>query len=413
MTTAQALAPLRDRRFRLLFTGRAVSMLGSSMAPVALAFAVLDLSDSAAVLGIVLAARSIPMAAFMLVGGVVADRFSRSVVLQVSHLLSAATQGAVALLLLTGHAEVWSLVLLEAANGTVTAFTFPAMNSIVPAVVQRSFLQQANALLSFARHGLYVLGPTVATVLVVTVGSGWAVAFDALTWLVAAWCMGRLRLPAFERSESTSMLHDLRVGWGEFTSRSWVWIIVAAFGAMNAIHVGVWFTLGPVIAKDTFGPGPWGWVLSAEALGLLLMTLVLLRVTLRYPLRAGMLGMLTMTAPFLVLGVDPSVLPLMALSFAGGAGLEVFGIGWSTALQEHIPEEVLSRVFSYDALGSFLAIPVGQLLAGPLASWFGAQEVAIGGAILYALLVSATLLSPSVRNLERVPQDQQPAGAGG
>ena len=101
------------------------------------------------------------------------------------------------------------------------------------------------------------------------------------------------------------------------------------------------------------------------------------------------------------------------MSFAGGAGLEVFGIGWSTALQEHIPEEVLSRVFSYDALGSFLAIPLGQLLAGPLASYFGAQQVAIGGAILYALLVSATLLSPSVRNLERVPQHQQPAGAGG
>ena len=183
--------------------------------------------------------------------------------------------------------------------------------------------------------------------------------------------------------------------------------------AMNAIHVGVWFTLGPVIAKDTFGPGPWGGCPSAEALGLLLMTLVLLRVTLRYPLRAGMLGMLTMTAPFLVLGVDPSVLPLMALSFAGGAGLEVFGIGWSDRLAGAHPRGgVVAGCSPTTLLGSFLAIPVGQLLAGPLASWFGAQEVAIGGAILYALLVSATLLSPSVRNLERVPQDQQPAGAG-
>ena len=400
MSNAQALAPLRDRRFRLLFTGRATSMLGSAMAPIALAFAVLEISDSAAVLGIVLASRSIPMAAFMLLGGVVADRFSRSLVLQVSHLLSALSQGTVAFLLITGTAEIWSLVLLEAINGTVTAFTFPAQNSVVPAVVDRRLLQQANALLAFARNGLYIIGPTVATVLVVTVGAGWALAADALTWLVAGWCMGRLRLPALERAASTSVLHDLRVGWGEFRGRTWVWVVVAAFGVMNVIYVGVWHTLGPVIAKESFGIGPWGWVLSAQALGLLAMTLVLTRVPLRHPLRAGMVGMLVLTAPMLMLGLDPQVLPMVALSFASGAGMEVFGIGWSTALQEHVPEEVLSRVFSYDALGSFLAIPVGQLLAGPLAAWLGTREVVLGGAVLYALVTAAALLSRSVRDLE-------------
>jgi len=408
VTTGQALAPLRDRRFRLLFAGRIISTLGSSMAPIAIAFAVLDLSDSAAVLGIVLTARSVPMVVFMLVGGVVADRFSRSAVLQTSHLLSALTQGVVAYLLIAGHAEVWSLVVLEALNGTVVAFTFPALSSVVPAVVDRAVLQQANALLAFSRNGMVVIGPTVATVLVVTVGSGWAIAVDALTWLVAAWCMGRLQVPRLERTETTSMVHDLRVGWGEFVSRTWVWVVVAAFSVMNAIHVGLWSTLGPVIAKDTFGPGPWGWVLSAEAIGLLLMTVVLMRVRLRYPLRAGMLGMLALAFPFFMLGFDPSVLPLVLLSFAGGAGMEVFGIGWSTALQEHIPEAVLSRVFSYDALGSFVAIPVGQVLVGPLAELFGAREVAMGGAVVYALVVASTLASRSVRDLERV---QQPTAA--
>jgi MFS family permease len=394
-----ALAPLRDRRFRLLFTGRAVSMLGSSMAPVALAFAVLDISDSAAVLGIVLAARSIPMVAFMLLGGVVADRFSRSLVLQVSHLLSALTQGAVAVLLLTGSAEIWSLVVLEALNGTVTAFTFPALNSVVPAVVDRSLLQQANALLALSRNGLYVVGPTVATALVVTVGSGWALAVDALTWLVAAGCMGLLRVPAVGRQQPTSVLHDLRVGWGEFTSRTWVWLVVVSVGVMNVIIAGVWVTLGPVIAKDSFGIGPWGWVLSAQSFGLLVMTVLLTRVSLRRPLLAGMVGLLLTALPMLVLGIDPEVVPLVLLSFAAGAGMEVFGIGWSTALQEQVPEEVLSRVFSYDALGSFVAIPVGQLLAGPLAQWLGTREVAVGGAVLYAVVAAATLLSRSVREL--------------
>jgi MFS family permease len=395
-----ALAPLHDRRFRLLFAGRSVSMLGSSMAPVALAFAVLGISDSAAVLGTVLAARSIPMAAFLLLGGVVADRFSRSLVLQVSHLLSALTQGAVAVLLLTGSAEVWSLVALEALNGTVAAFTFPALNSVVPAVVDRSQLQRANALLAFSRNGLYVLGPTTATALVVTVGAGWALAADALTWLVAAGCMGLLRVPAADRTGSTSVLHDLRIGWGEFTARTWVWLTVVAAGLMNVIIAGVWVTLGPVIAKDSIGIGPWGWVLSAQSLGLLAMTAVLTRQSLRRPLRAGMLGLLLTALPMLVLGIDPEVVPLVLLAFAAGAGMEVFGIGWTTAVQEHVPEEVLSRVFSYDALGSFVAIPVGQLLAGPLAQWLGAREVAVGGAALFALVAAGTLLSPSVRELE-------------
>src|SRR4028118_247661 len=124
---AAGLAPLRDRRFRLLFAGRSVSMLGSAMAPVALAFAVLEISDSAAVLGIVLAARSIPMAGFMLLGGVVADRFSRSLVLRLSHVGAALTQGAVAVVLIAGVAELWMLVVLEFLNGTVVAFTFPAL----------------------------------------------------------------------------------------------------------------------------------------------------------------------------------------------------------------------------------------------------------------------------------------------
>ncbi len=406
MRAGAALAPLRDGRFRLLFAGRSISTLGSAMAPIALAFAVLDISDSAAVLGLVLAARSIPMVVFILVGGVVADRFSRSAVLQVSHLLSAGTQGLVAYLLISGHAEIWALLVLEAANGTVAAFTFPALSSVVPAVVSRDVLQQANALLSFSRHGLYVIGPSVATVLVVTVGSGWALAFDALTWLVAGWCMSRLRVPRLERADATSMVHDLRVGWGEFRSRTWVWVVVAGFAVMNTIHAGVWFTLGPVIAKDTFGPGPWGWVLSAEALGLLAMTVVLLRVTLRYPLRAGMLGMLVFSLPLLMLGIDPSVLPLMVLGSAAGAGMEVFGIGWNTALQEHVPEDVLSRVFSYDMLGSFVAIPAGQLLVGPLAVWLGPREVAAGGAVVYALVVLATLCSRSVRDLEHVREPQ-------
>lgn len=392
-------APLREPAFRTFFLGRAVSMLGNSMAPVALTFAVLDLTDSVGALGLVLAANSIPMVLFMLVGGVVADRFSRSQVLVLSHATAALTQGAVAALLLTGQATLASLVVLEALNGTVRAFTFPAMQGVIPLLVPRGELQRSNALLSFARNGAFIAGPSLAGLLVVTAGSGWAIAVDATTYLLAAAAMSRLRLPATERVETTSALTDLRDGWTEFRSRTWVWVIVLVFGLTNAIHVGVWMTLGPAIALDSIGEASWGVVLSAEAVGFFLMTLVLMRVRLEFPLRAGMLGCVLCAPPMLLLGLAPQALPLVGLSLAAGAGVEVFGIGWQTALQENVPVGMLSRVASYDAIGSFIAIPIGQLSAGPLARFFGGQEVAVTGAILYAAITLGALAVPSVWSL--------------
>ncbi len=153
MRIPEALAPLRERRFAWYYAARVTSMAGSTMAPIALAFAVLDLTDSASALGIVLAARTIPMVLFLLLGGVLSDRFDRSTVMRASNLLSALTQGTVAYLVITGHAELWMLIVLEAANGTVAAFTMPAMEGIIPQLVPRTHLQQANALLSFSRAG--------------------------------------------------------------------------------------------------------------------------------------------------------------------------------------------------------------------------------------------------------------------
>lgn len=405
MNLSDALTPLRERRFAWYYTGRVISTTGSMMVPVALAFAVLDIDDSPSALGKVLAAQSIPLVVFLLVGGVIADRFSRSVVMQLSHILSTITQGAVAALVITGTAELWMVILLEVANGTVLAFSFPAMQGIVPQVVPRTHLQQANALLSFSRAGLAIIGPTVAALLVVTIGPGWALAVDAMTWLVAAACMARVGIPARSREEAESpgMLRELREGWTAFTAHTWLWLIVLAFGLGNAIHAGAWFTLGPALAKDTIGEAGWGYVLSAEAAGILLTTVLMLRVRLRFPLRTGMLGVVCFAAPCLMLGLDPQVLPLVVMAFVAGAGMEIFGIGWNTALHEHIDERVLSRVSSYDALGSFVAIPLGQLAFGPMAEAFGTRRVLVVAAVAYAGIALTTLLSRSVRNLERVP----------
>jgi MFS family permease len=405
MRLPDSLSPLGDRRFAWFFGGRLISTMGSVMAPVALTFAVLDLTDSPSALGEVLAARSIPLVLFLLVGGVVADRFSRSLVMQISHLSSAATQGLVAVLLLTGTADLWMVIVLEALNGVASAFTFPAMQGVVPLVVHRTYIQQANALLGFTRNGLAVLGPTVAALLVVTVGSGWAIAVDAATWAVASFCMSRLKLEGAMKTKGpmTSMVRDLKDGWSAFTTHTWVWVVVVSFGVLNAIHAGALYTLGPVIAKETIGVAGWGYVLSAEAAGLLVMTLLMLKLRLHRPLRAGMLGVCLVGGPMIVLGLDPLLVALVPLAFLGGCGIEVFGIGWQTAMHEHIPNEVMSRVASYDALGSFVAIPIGQLVYGPLAQVFEASDVMLVSGILYVAISLGTLASSSVRNLERAP----------
>jgi MFS family permease len=399
-----ALMPLRDRRFAWYYSGRLVSTVGSVMAPIALAFAVLDLTGSASALGIVIAARTVPQILFLLVGGVVADRFSRSFVMQVSHVLSAVTQGLVALLLLTGTAELWMVIVLEALNGVVSAFTFPAIQGIVPQVVPVSHLQQANALLAFSRNGLAVLGPTLGGLLVVTVGSGWAIAVDALSWGLAAAFMARVRVPSASAAPGgeSSMWREIVEGWSAFRSLTWVWVIVAAAALCNAIQTGALFTLGPVVAERTIGRAQWGWVLSAESAGLLVMTVVLMWWRLRHPLRTGMLGVTVIAAPILALGIDPAVLPLVVLSFLAGCGMELFGIGWQTALQEHVPQHLLSRVSSYDALGSFVAMPAGAVVFGPLAGRFGAEPVLVVSGIVYVVVSLATLLSRSVRHLEHV-----------
>ena len=403
MTWHDSLAPLRDRRFRFFFASRAVNLWGTTMAPVALAFAVLAVEDSASALGQVLAARSIPMVLFLLLGGVIADRLGRRLVIQVSNAVSVLSQAAAAALVISGHAEIWQLVVIEAVNGTAAATAFPAMQGMIPQLVPRAQLQQANALLSMARGGLFAIGPTTAALLVVTVGPGWALAVDAATWLVALLLLMPVHVPHQAPAAGSSVVGDLREGWTLFRTTTWLWVVVLAFGALNAISSGALHTLGPPLARDTIGIAGWGYALSAEAIGLLLAAVVMLRVSIRYPLRAGMLGCLVFAAPLLVLGLDPQLVPLAVGLFLAGAGLEVFGIGWSVAMQEHLPGEMLSRASSYDALGSMVAVPIGQLTFGPLGEWFGTGPVLVASGVAYAVICLLTLASSSVRDLERIP----------
>jgi MFS family permease len=402
MTWRDSFAPLRNRNFAWYFASRASDTLGTMMSGVALAFAVLAITDSATALGQVLAAHTIPLVVFLLYGGVLADRFPRTLVLQSSNLVAAASQGTLAFLLITDQAELWMFIVLAAVNGTADAAGFPAMAGMVPQLVPRAQLQPANALLSLTRGGLTVIGPSASALLVVTVGPGWGLAVSAMTWLLSTLLLTQVNIaPKPAKDERTSTLQDLREGWSFFWATTWLWVIVMAFAFLNAIHVGAWFTLGPARAKDTIGEQGWGFVLSAESAGLLGMTLVLLQVRLRRPLLLGMLGFSLIGVPMMALGIQPDLWLLITLAFVAGAGVEVFSIGWNLAMQENIDDDMLARAYSYDALGSFVAMPVGQLLFGPLGDAFGFEAVLVVSGVAAIVISLLTLLSRSVRTLDR------------
>jgi MFS family permease len=406
---SRSLAALRHRNFRWYWIAGTVNMAGTTMAGVALAFAVLSITDSASALGVVLAAETAPMVALLLFGGVIADRLPLTVVLRAGMLVMAASQGAAAALVIVGRAEIWMLVVLAAVNGIADAITFPAVASILPRLVPRDLLQQANALQSFSRGALRVVGPTISAVLVVGVGAGWALMFDAATWFAAAMILLKVQLPPRPPVEGrSSTWSELSAGWDYVRRTTWLWVVVLAFTFLNVIHTGAWFTLGPARAKDTFGPAGWGVVLSAESVGLVVTTVILLRRPLRRPLSSGMLGISLLSVPIVVLGLYPHVGVLLLCTFAAGAGIEVFSMGWNLAMQEHVPEEMLSRAFSYDALGSVAAVPIGQVAFGPLGAAFGYREVLVISGVTYALICMITLSSRSVRDLRRVPAGSAP-----
>jgi MFS family permease len=396
-------APLREREFRLLFLGRTVSVAGSAIAPIALAFAVLELTDSSAsALGLVLAARTVPQIVFLLLGGVWADRLPRHLVMVGSNLVSAGSQGAVAILLLTDVAELWHLIALQLVAGASSAFFFPASAGIVPQLVPRALLQPANALLRLSLNSTQIAGAAAGGLLVATAGSGWAMAFDAVTYLVAAGVLGLMRLPRTYRLAATNVLTDLRDGWREFTARTWLWAIVIGFGFLNATHQGSSNVLGPAIARDELGgAAAWGLILAGQSAGLVLGGLLLLRLRPRRPLLVGCGSIALMVPGLLLLALHAPVLVIAAAYLLAGIGIELFSVFWDLSLQEHVPQERLSRVYSYDALGSFVLIPLGLMAAGPIADVIGREATLVAAAAVVLIVTAAMVSIRDVRRLGR------------
>lgn len=398
--SSSRLSPLAAPAFRYFFIGQVVNRVGSSMAGVALAFAVLDIDDSASALGWVLAASSIPMVVFMMLGGAIADRLPRTLVLRGCNLVQGIAQALTAGLVIAGHAEIWHLVVLQAVAGLVFAVSYPAFLGMVPILLPAEERQAAFLLIGQATSAVGILGPAVAGVLVATVGPGLALGVDAATYLVAAALLLLVRLPAGDRTQAkASVIGDFVAGWAY--ARQLGWVIPASCAALvfNALVSGAINVLGPVIADDTIGSEGWGFARSAQAVGVFVAAFFLAKVTVTWPMKTIMMAFVVWCVPMLVLGTHVNVWVLSASFVVAGAALSLLDLAWNLLVQEKVPEAMLSRIMAIDGFFSFVATPIGLLAVGPLAVAVGAGRVQLGCFALAALVGAFALTRRTITDV--------------
>lgn len=375
------------------------------MAPTAVAFGILALKGATpSSLSMVLVAQAIPLVIFLPIGGVLADRFRRAVVVSSTDIILSVVVFGIAALFQFGHARILYLVILNALAGILNALWWPAFPGLTPSVVSQDQLQSANAYLQAVSNLGIIVGSAMGGILVASFGSGPAMAFDAFTFLVAGLLVWKLRSYSEVKTESASMIHELRSGLREFLSRRWVVVIVGAFSVIVMMQRGAEGVLGPVLMKDHFdGPKSWALVATFESVGFLVGSLIGSKYRPKYPMLFCMIITLTASVYLLLMAVPAPLLVIGLGAFVWGATVDLWGVYWMTALQTHIPRESLSRVVSYDAMGSLMFGPIGLALAGPAIVVVGLRNAFIIGAAVIAVCVGAALLEPQVRRLTSAP----------
>ncbi|MFE5919529.1 MFS transporter [Streptomyces sp. NPDC056468] len=395
---ARRVAPLRNARFRRFVTASLISATGSAMAPLALAYSVIEQGGGAGDLGVVLATNTVPTVVFLLVGGVLADRVSRSRLLFLGNLLAAAAQGALAVTVAIGQATTTSIAVCGFVSGTAMAFTVPATQGAVPQIVPAEQLQQANALLRLPSNAVKVLGPAIGGVVVAVSGPAWALAWDALTFAVAAVLLLGLRLDA--PVTATSALGDLREGWTGFRSRTWLWTYTVAGAVLVAAWLAGFQLLGPVVAAERYaGARDWGLVAAAFSAGLLVGTVVCLRWRPYRLMVVAVVAGAPLAGPLLVMAWGLPLPWLLLATLLAGVALDVAIVAWTTAFQQHVPQGELGRMSAFNSVGERLAIPLGYLLTALAVGSWGNRTVLL---VCAGLVVAATVLNLCVRDLYRV-----------
>jgi MFS family permease len=390
---------LRERNFRYLFAARTISFFGTNLAPIAVAFAVLGLGGSATEVGLAFAAWTLAQISTLLVGGVVADRLPRRLVMIGSDAASLCVRAAMGGLLVTGHARVWELIALQAVGGAAVAFYSPASTGLVPETVPKELLQQANSFMSIARYAAFPIGAAVGGTLVATVGPGYALLLDGATYAVSALLLVMLVLPRRTTTATTNFIHELREGWQAFTEHTWVWLLTVWISLYFLVTYAPFFVLGPYVAKQELGgASAWAVVVTGEAIGSLAGGLAGLRLHPRRPmLTIGALFTVT-AAQCVMLALKAPVLAIGAAAVLAGFAFSYGTVVWDTSLQSLIPRDKLSRVSAYNWMGAMIFLPAGYAIAGPVADMIGISTSLWIGAAWILVSTIAVLSVPSVRN---------------
>jgi MFS family permease len=398
---------LRD--FRLLLADRLLAPASFGFSLVGVAFAVLDTTHSTADLSYVLAAQIAPALVFTLIGGVFADRLPPQRVIIVGNLMIALGEGTFGLLILGGHARLWQMIALECVTGTGMALFYPASQALLPRIVPGGLLTQASALSRLAMNGGQMIGAAVAGLVVAAVGPGWALSACGMGMIGTVPVLLRLRATAAERTQTHGIVRDLREGWSEFRSRTWLWVIVAQYSLVLMAWYGGFQVLGPAVARSHLGgPAAWGAITATESVGLIVGGLVSLRFTPRRPMLFVVLMGMLIAIPTLSLAMLWPLSLVCVCSFGVGIAVEVMMVVWTVTMAINIPPDRLARVSSYDVLGSTMAMPAGALAAGPLAAAIGVPVTQYACVALIVVASALALIPREVRTMPSVPAQEDP-----
>jgi len=409
------------RDFRLLLADRLIAPASFGFSMVGVSFAVLRATNSPTYLSYVLAAQIAPSLVFALLGGVAADRFPPQRVIVAANLLMAVGEGTFGVLVLTGRPPLWAMVGLEALTGTGMAVFYPASQALLPRIVPRGMLQEASAISRLGMNTGQMAGAAAAGLLVAAAGPGWALTLCGVGMVSTVPLLLSIRgaqglRPATaddadgKAKPGPSMLTELREGWSEFRSHTWLWVVVAQFCVVMMAWYGAFSVLGPVVAREHLGgPAAWGAITAADSFGLIIGGLLSLRFTPRRPILFVVLtGAAVAIAPLSLAMVLP--LPAVCLaSFGLGMFIEMMMVQWTVALARNIPTDKLARVSSYDVLGSVMAMPLGALIAGPLGSAIGISSAQYAAAAAIVVVSALALIPRDIRTMQSTDAALPPA----
>ncbi len=400
---AAKLTLLKNPNVAKMFFAYLVSYTGTAMAPIAMAFGVLELTGSTRDAAFVIAAPTLAAIGVLLIGGVVADRTSRQRVIFSAEVLAMLAQLCLAGLFLSGTATIPLLAFFMLINGVAIAFHAPAATGFIIQLVDKEDLQTANALLGTARNGAMAGGAALGGVLVALFGAGITLLIDALSFGISALLVLSLTARTQIPPAAATVLQDLKLGWREFISHTWLWVIVLQFSLIVAAVESVFGLIGPAVAKELLGGAvAWGFIASGFGVGTLVGGLAGMHIRPKHPMRVASLLALFFAVIELSLAVPLAVPWIVSAAFIAGFTGQIFGVLWYTTLQTKIPEQMLSRVSAYDHLGSIGLAPLGIVAAGVLYESMGYRFTLLVAA---ALIIVPTLLVLCVRDVRMMTSE--------